>query len=1445
MNIFKQLFVVVSVVVTLLSLTACENPLSGEVLSGQELLSCDLPQVPNASGTQCVDPPPLQCDPPTVPNETNDACVIGRDPNAPAPTVMAGDNQAILFYNRGDVDANNSPGDPVYNGYRLHTWNNESCDAYDTGSIAPSWQNGLQFDGIDPNYGAYWILNLKDGYDDCANFIIHIGTDDAGKEMGGADKTMNLVQDDPDFVRMNWTFSGNPTVFEFPVVSLGAAALKVEDAAAHWLDATTLVWDHGSDLVTEVKIHYSVDSEIEIDEDSNVSGTAITLSETTLTAEQAGIHPLVNAWPAFSGDWSVEDAKAALKGQVILVGYDASGIAIKATHVQTAKALDALYTQGENDADESTLGVNYSDNGIELSVWAPTARAVRLNIYRDDKVLESSFDMTEDTVTGIWHYSAPASLDRRYYRYELDLFHYATNKFETITSTDPYSVSLSMNGEYSQLVNLSDADLYPDGWQGHGVPTIADPEDAVIYEMHLRDFSARDTSVSAENRGKYMAFTEQGSAPVNHLSNLVASGLTHLHLLPVNDIATINEFENLIVDVDDTIGDLCRVNTDANVCGSESESSIIQDVLESYGPLSEQAQALVNDMRQYDSFNWGYDPKHFNVPDGIYATDPDGTARIKEFRAMVKAIHDLGLRVVVDVVYNHTNSAGTFDNSVFDKVVPGYYHRRDIVSGSVTQSTCCNDTELYNTMMDKFMKDSLIQWTEQYGIDGYRFDIMSHGSKQQMLDTRALVQSIDPDNYFYGEGWYRGDGYDDTSANQENMAGTEVATFNDRLRDAVRYADLFKADGNTSAQDIVKLGMAGTLANYVLVSSNGTTSTGASFNPSAYALDPADVINYVSKHDNETLWDMLQFQLPSDVSLADRVRIANISAAVPLMSQGIPFLQLGGEMLRSKSLDKNSYDAGDWFNYVDYSMITNNWNVGLPLEQDNGHRWYSDSSDPTPVSIASLAASSNTLAMPSDIQFASDVFKEFLSIRRDSKLFRLTDEQSIIDRVGFHNIGGNQTHGVVVMSIDDGTGLPDLDPTVDALVVMINGTENDYTHTIPTASGFELHPTLMASVDPAMANALFTAGTDEGSFTVPARTMAVFVKPQGGTQGEGLSAYATSGAPDVVPYGDTQVYIRGDMNGWSTDNQLTYQGDGIYRTNIDLTAGTTYGFKLASEDWSTVDFGASDGVVLENTAKVLSRAAGNLSFTPSATSNYFFEINANDPEAPELTIRNADIYAGTAIYIRGGINGWGIDSELVHTGGGIYKVIVDVGANTGVQEFKIASEDWSTVDLSHGDGEQLVLEDTPKLIGSGAGSTNMTMDFAVSGEYTFLLDTSNPSQTYLTVHQTKMYGDQLIYLKGSFNGWSNDNELVYQGDSRYQVDMVLTAGDYEFKFANADWSDINYGAAADDQTISLSTAKQLYFNTANIMLTVPADGTYRFMVDGPNDSEPTMTILAL
>ncbi len=1447
MNVSTHKLLLASLLTLLFTLTGCENPVSGDVLSGGQLLSCDLPLVPNASGTECVEPPPLDCEAPTVPNETNDACVIGLDPSLPRPTVFPQDDEAVLYYNRPQ-DATNTANDPVYEGYRLHTWNNDRCDAYADESIAQSWSNGLAYDGIDPNYGAYWILKLKPDYGDCANFIIHIGTDDSGKELGGGDWSMSLVQDDPDYVRVNFTLSQVASVFEYPILSLGEQAVEIKDISAHWLDSTTFLWDVDPQEVSTVKLHHSETASIEVNEDDEVTGSVIELSTTELSEAQRTRAGGLADWPAFTAELSVEQAKALVKQQLVMVGYNTEGAAIVATKVQAAKVLDSLYTMGDADADEAELGVRYQDGSVSVSVWAPTAQSVTLNIYSDAAYPDSQLAMTEDSNTGIWSYSGDETLDRKFYRFEMQVYHPQNDAIETLEVTDPYSVSLSTNGEHSQFVNLADPDLFPEGWSDHSVPSVADPEDAVIYEAHVRDFSALDSTVSADYRGKYLAFTETGSAPMLHLSDLTQAGVTHLHLLPTNDIASVNEDENIQVDLHDTIGDLCRVNADADVCGSVDEDAIIQDVLASYSPLSEQQQALVNDMRNFDSFNWGYDPKHFNVPDGVYATDPAGVARIKEFRAMVKALHETGLRVVLDVVYNHTNSAGLWDNSVLDKVVPGYYHRRDPYTGAVQQSTCCNDTALEHVMMDKLMSDSLALWTEHYAVDGFRFDIMSHGSKQQMLAARERVQAIDPDNYFYGEGWYRDDGRSD-QANQDNMAGTEIATFNDRQRDAIRYAGLFKggSDPDFNAQDIIKLGMTGQLANYILESNSGLASSGSSYNPAAYALDPADVINYVSKHDNETLWDMLQFQLPFETSLNDRVRIANVSAALPLMSQGIPFLQLGGDMLRSKSMDKNSYDSGDWFNRVDYTMLDNNWNKGLPLEQDNGWRWYPNSEQPDELSISSLAASPYTQVGPSEISFAHAVFKEFLSIRRDSKLFRLTTEQAIIDRVGFHNIGSGQTHGVIVMSIDDGIGFPDLDPAVDAVVVMVNGSDSEQSHTVPTADGFELHPTLAASIDSAVANASFTAGDNEGTFTVPARTMAVFVKPQGSTQGEGLSAYATSGEPDVVPYGDTVTYIRGDMNSWTTDDALEYLGDGVYRVAIDLNGGQTYNFKFASEDWSTVNFGAqssSDNVVTPGEDKALYRTNNNLVITPSEDGTYFFEVDASEPEAPILHVRNSDLYAGTAIYIRGDINGWSTDSELVHQGEGVYKVIIDI-PSTGEQAFKVASADWSTVDLSAGDGEPQVTEDLAKLLGPGSGMPNMTMNFTTSGEYTFLLDASNPQQQYLSVHQTQMYGDQPIYLRGSFNGWGTADELVYQGDSIYSVDLVLSAGEHQFKFANADWSDINYGANGDDQTISLDVAKRLYYNAADIRLSIDVDGTYRFTVTGPDDSAPSITVSQL
>ncbi|TQV89676.1 alpha-1,6-glucosidase domain-containing protein [Aliikangiella coralliicola] len=1432
-NLTKKITILsyVAIILTLLGLGGCGG---GSVDSGKELLTCTLPLIPDPTGTSCVEPPPLDCPAPTVPNETNDQCVIGADPNAPEPSVFPGENEAILFYNRPQ-DASNEAGDPVYEGYRLHTWNNDACDSLAPESIAESWSNGLVHTGIDPNYGAYWILKLKEGYGDCANFIIHIGTDDAGKELGGGDWTMNLVQDDPDFVRMNWTLSGYPAVFEYPITSLGDLPLQVKDFAAHWIDATTLVWEIDPVLATEVRLHHSADASIEVDDDSNLSGTSVVLTEVELTAEQQAMYPQFASWTAYQGNWTAEEAKAVLKNQLVLAAYNADG-PFQATNVQAAKALDAIYTTGDADADESALGVVYSGDNINVSVWAPTAQTVKLKIYDAAKNLTSTNDMTEDAVTGVWSYGGTASLDRQFYRFELSVYHPQNDAIETIETTDPYSVSLSTNGMYSQFVNLNDADLKPAGWDAHTVPTIVDPEDAVIYEGHIRDFSVRDESTTEANRGKYMAFTETTSAPMQHLAALASRGLTHFHMLPANDIASIGEDPANIVDIDDTVGDLCAANADAPVCGVESDSATILSVLQSYAPYSEDAQALVNSMRGLDSFNWGYDPKHFSVPDGIYASNADGVSRIIEMRAMNQALHETGLRVVLDVVYNHTSSAGLWDNSVFDKIVPGYYHRRDLVTGSVQQSTCCNDTALEHRMMDKFMKDSLLVWTEQYKFDGFRFDIMSHGSVEQMVAAREAVRAVDPDNYFYGEGWYRDDGRAN-QANQDNLAGTEISTFNDRIREGIRSAALFNSGGDLNEQDVVKLGMAGTLANYVLKGSSGAASTGSSFSRPSYALDPADVINYVSKHDDNTLWDKLQYNLPVGMSQEDRVRSQNIALSIPLMSQGIPFLQLGGDMLRSKSMDRNTYDAGDWFNYVDFTMTTNNWNVGLPLAQDNESNW---------ENIVGISSNPLTATSNSDITFASNVFKEFLSIRRDSKLFRLTSEADVLARVGFHNIGSRQTQGLIVMSIDDGVGVTDLDPAFDALVVVVNGTDSEQSHTVPTAAGFSLHPTLAASVDTRMSSASFSEGTGEGTFTVPARTMAVFVKSQGAAQGEGLSAFATSGAPDVVPYGDTSVYLRGDMNGWSTDDAFEYQGDGVYAVAVALTGGTTYNFKFASEDWSTVNYGAaSEGaeqVVAEGADKTLASTNFNLNITPAIDATYYFEVDASEPTAPVLNVVNEEPYVGTTVYLRGDMNSWGTTTPFTYDGGRIYTLSVPLTA--GTYNFKVASEDWSTVNFgAENAGESTVELGVEELLFETNDNLNITI--STDATYVFIFDMTNLVPK-LRVFNQEFFAGTPVFLRGSMNGWGTDDQISYNGDGTYSIDRALTAGSYEFKVASEDWSTVNFGAEnSDSAAVELGVAEGLFTTNDNLKLEITTDGTYRFMVTGPDGSAPSVTVTAL
>ena len=1433
-------------VLCLIVLSGCGG--SSDVKSGNnDLLTCDLPNVPNAAGTACEPPPPKECEPPTVPNETNDACVVGADPNAPDPIFFPGENQAVLYYNRAAVDADNSSNDPAYDGWRLHTWNNDACDAF--ADPDTDWASGRQPSGIDPHYGAYWILDLKEGYDDCHNFIIHIGTEDSGKEMGGLDYTAPLNQADETFARMNFTFSGVENVFEFPIETLGPQPVEIEGRAAHWLDTNTLLWDV-PDTVARVKLHYSASAELETSLEDGLNGTAVELEPASLTDEQKAIAPQLGEMMAWYGDWSDEDAKSVLTTQAVLGGYDTEGKLVAATGIQAASVIDQLYTSSDEDADEAALGAVYTDSGITAAVWAPTAQNVRLLTFNDNKTQASAFDMKRDDASGVWRYEGGDELDRVLYRYEVTVYHPSTDKIEVLQVTDPYSVSLSTNGRFSRFVNLDDDDLKPEGWSSQTIPTIANPEDAVIYEGHIRDFSARDMSTSAANRGKYLAFTEEDTAPVMHLQKLVEAGVTHFHVLPANDIATIDEDPAKTIDLYDTVGELCRLIDEAPVCDERSADERLIDVYNSYDPLSEaaKAQQLTNDLRNVDTFNWGYDPHHFNAPEGSYASNAEGVERIVEMRAMIQALHGMGLRVALDVVYNHTNASGVFPKSVLDKVVPGYYHRYTIETGDIVRETCCDDTEPRNAMMEKLMHDSLVMWTEQYKYDAFRFDIMSQATKNTMVRLRDAVQSIDPDNYFYGEGWTKNvesyGAYE--QANQQNMAGTEIGTYNDRIREAIRQGAIFnpQSDALLGAQDRVKMGMAGTLSDYVLNTSGGSDSPTSSLG--GYAQDPADIINYVSKHDNETLWDQFNYTLPMDLSLAERVRAQNIGMGIPVLSQGIPFLQMGGDMLRSKSMDRDSYDSGDWFNYVDFTYATNNWNVGLPLAQSNETRW---------EEMGEFIYSPERAATMSDIEFATAVFQEFVSIRRDSPLFRLTTSQAIIDRVGFHNLGARQQRGLIAMSIDDGITpdsermLDDLDPMNDALMVIVNSGYEEKSITVNTATGFELHMTHMNSVDPTVRGAYFTEGTGDdagkGTFTVPALTMAVFVKPQMGMQGYGLSAYATSGAPDVVPYGDTRVYIRGEMNDWGITDAMTYQGAGVYSIAVKLTADTSYMFKVASEDWATVNLGAPDGesaTVTEAQEKILAPSNNNLSFTPSMDGFYLFSLDASNSDEPLLKVENDEPYAGTEVYLRGDFNDWGVTDKFNYQGGKVYSVTLDLAL--GSYQFKVASEDWSTVNLgalSGDNADRLITLGEDTML--AATNENLLIDVTSAEAYTFVFDVSIPDQPKLRVFKQAHFGDTAVFVRGQMNDWGTVDQFSYDGEGVYTAEIVLDEDSYEFKVASEDWATINFGSPDGVASNEVVPGRPKVLATSNNNLqTVVTAGTYEFRVEGPDWRAPRITI---
>lgn len=1108
------------------------------------------------------------------------------------------------------------------------------------------WNAPKLMDGISDLYGAYYVLKVDPDAADphkCMNFILHNGDD---KAFGRANSKVELLKLDES--KGVFGFHGSSQFYYVPTIE---RLVTIDGRQAHWLDAETIAWEaaQGAD---KVRLFYSPTGGITMDDDKNiVGGTALDLSISgELSADLKDRFRHLASHTSIANQFSPDQLRTILKSQIVLAAYRSDGGIIAATEVQSAGVLDAVFAdEAGGNAIGEQLGAIVSGSDATFKLWAPTAKDVKVELYNDDKELVATHALTEDSSTGVWSSEVISGALNAYYRYQVTVYHPVTGSVETRMVTDPYSLSLSANSRYSHFIDLDDTALMPVGWE-NPAPILANDVDHVLYESHIRDFSFSDTTGTPSLNGKYLALTEESRESVQHLKTLQQAGLTTLHILPAFDIATIDESKQ--IDITDTVGDLCEVKQSASICATENWSQTIETVLDGYDVSTGQAQALMNDLRGLDSFNWGYDPYHYTVPEGSYATDASGSVRIKEFRTMVQSAHDMGLKLVMDVVYNHTNASGVNDKSVLDKIVPGYYHRLNPKTGGVENSTCCDNTATENLMMGKLMVDSLKVWANDYKVDGFRFDLMGHQPKDLMVQALEDIRGIDPNTLFYGEGWDFGEVANNArfeQSTQINMAGTGIGTFSDRLRDAVRGGSPFDGgqdssgnhplrfnqgfanaaypneesksdqqtlDGMLHNQDIVRLGMAGNLANYVLIDSKGMVRTGKDVDyngaPAGYTLAPSENISYVSKHDNQTLWDNNAYKIATGTSSAERARMQTVSLSTVMLGQGIPFIHMGSELLRSKSMQRDSYDSGDWFNRVKFNGDDNNWNVGLPREDKDGANW---------ALIKKIIADSSAQPSPTDIELTKQQFIELLQIRNDSPLFRLNSEHKVMTRVDFRNVGVDQTQGLIVMSIDDGVSAgANLDPKYDAIVVVVNASAQSQSFSIDGTENFVLHDVQANSADSTVRSAVFA----DSEFSVPALTTAVFVLPQvGDAQGQGLpvdnSGKDTSAIP---PYGDTTVYVKGEMNGWGASDEwaLSFVGNGLYQLTASLDAGD-YQFKFSDADWTYPNIGCDGSSILDGSSLPLGNS-GNCELSVGAQGNFTFILDASDVSAPILKVTN-------------------------------------------------------------------------------------------------------------------------------------------------------------------------------------------------------------------------------
>ncbi|MBW6534178.1 MAG: type I pullulanase [Mariniphaga sp.] len=502
------------------------------------------------------------------------------------------------------------------------------------------------------------------------------------------------------------------------------------------------------------------------------------------------------------------------------------------------------------------LGVFWTPEKTIVKIWTPTAKMVEFRLYKDGKTGEA-FHKTQLQASGdgTWATILSGDYEGKFYTFRID-------DGEWLEETpDIYVRCVGVNGLRGMIFNPAKTD--PEGWENDKRPELKHFTDAVIYETHVRDFSISESS-GIEHKGKFLGFTEENTqAPdglATGLSHLKELGITHVHLLPVNDFFTVDEEKPL------------------------------------------------------EKYNWGYDPLHYNALEGSYSTNPhNGTIRIKEFKKLVQALHSAGIGVVLDVVYNHTYFA---KESVFNQMVPGYFYRQKSDGTFANGSGCGNELATERTMVRKYIIDSLKYWTKEFHIDGFRFDLMGIYDMETMKTIRKEL----PGSLLYGEGWAADQSPmpEEKRAVKANLAQLPgIAGFNDDFRDALKgNHSSKKTKGFVSGLDLreeaVKFGIVAAIQHSQIVYDYVETSK------QPWGTQPEQCVNYASCHDNYTLWDKLKSSCPkaSDEELRKMVKLAG---ALVLTSQGIPFLHSGMEFCRTKGGNPNSYKSPDSVNQIDWN----------------------------------------------------------------------------------------------------------------------------------------------------------------------------------------------------------------------------------------------------------------------------------------------------------------------------------------------------------------------------------------------------------------------------------------------------------------------------------------------------------------------------------------------